>query len=395
MCNASALVSALSSLSLKLPRVTLALLLAACGGKTESAASGNGLGGSSATGGATSSGGAGTIPSTCVYVPDTCPYPDIDIAMNPCPAGRDCYLRTAGCWQGWCLRPITTNDAGNPLDASALSGGASSTGGAPSTGGASGIGGSTSSTGGDNPTGGAFCMEGPTPPICSDDTQCSQGAYCGGSFCAQCSDFCTSSCAPYQTRSCGAANTALSDQLTGDNCTVIVRVNAKKLVVTDYAVNCGPLRDVVGASLLNGLLQMNSIDWANAASITDPTKTGLFAYQVDNGSVRYTAYFSAETGNQLLVTEDDGSELAAGVFYFSIAWFPASDLGTTCAPGRQTFPSPFGILDATSNLSAETAPLVATDLFHIIRTKLGDVRFTAVTGLLGTEPEFVFFITAD
>ena len=172
----------------------------------------------------------------------------------------------------------------------------------------------------------------------------------------------------------------------------MVRVNAETLVVTDYAVNCGPSRNVAGSSLLNGLLQMNSIDWANAASISDPAKTGLFVFQVDNGPAQYTAYFSAETGNQLLVTKGDTSDGGTDDTSSSIAWSPASDLGTTCAPGRQTFPSPFGSMSATSDVRAITSSLVATDLFHVIRTTLGDVHYTAVTALPDTE--YVFFITA-
>ena len=394
MCNTCAQVSAACSLRLNLPRVTLALVLAACGGKTESAASVNGAGGSTATGGASSSGGVGNIPNTCGFVVATCPSPDADIGMKPCPAGRDCYLSTAGCSQVWCLRPSTIDDAGNPLDAATPSGGAPSTGGAPSIGGASGTGGSKPTTGGDSATGGAFCTEDPGPPICSDDKQCDQGAYCGGYVCAKCHDLCTLACAPYQTSSCGATNTALSNQLTGDSCTVIVRMNAETLAIAGYAVNCGPLREVNGSMLLDGLSLMNSIDWANAASITDPTKTGLFAYQVDNGPAQYTAYFNAETGNQLLLTKVDTADAGTAGISFSIAWSPASDLGATCAPGRQTYASQFGSMSATSDARAITAPLVATDLFHIIRTTLGDVRYTAVTELLGSEPEYLFFITA-
>ncbi len=329
--------SALSLLRLYLPRVTLAFVFAACGGKTESAANGNGVGGSSTTGGVTSSGGAGN----------------------------------------------------------GASGGKLATGGTRSTsGGASGTGGSKPTTG--SYGGGEFssCPDPTEPPICGDDKDCYTGAYCGIQYCARCHALCWMVCAPYQTSSCGATSTALSDQLTGDSCTVIVRANAETLVVTDYAVNCGPLREVSGSSLLNGLLQMNSIDWANAVSITDPTKTGLFVFQVDNGPTQYTDYFSAETGNQLLVTQGEISDAGTDGISFSIAWSPASDLGTTCAPGRETFPFQFGSMSGTSNLNAITAPLVATDLFHIIRTQLGDVQYTAVTELLGSEPEYLFFITA-
>jgi hypothetical protein len=236
-----------------------------------------------------------------------------------------------------------------------------------------GEGGSTVLSGGAGGTGGtsaraasstcvASNVDLPSWPRCQSDEDCPTSSYCNVSrsvtsrcLCvngqSQCSEYFGTYCTPY-LNNCTRASNAFTDQLKGESCTVILRLDTDRDQVVGYATVCGSLKPTTASAAFDELRPMASINWHEAVLVESPPQTGIIAYttQFTIGDSlgqhvgQYVAYLSAHTGQLLLITRTaippaPGKTLTppdAGVpSYYSLGtWSPAADLGTTCAPGE-------------------------------------------------------------
>jgi hypothetical protein len=172
----------------------------------------------------------------------------------------------------------------------------------------------------------------------------------------------------------------------------MVRVNADTDTIVGYAANCGKPTAPTASDILGQLLQMNSINWSGATSITDSRTTGLIAFTVANGTAQYTAYFSASTGNQLLITQILDADAGTGSFRSDIVWHDGADLGIPCPGGGN--PVSFGSNISQTDLDAARTPIVSSNLIPALRANLGPIDSISVTAIDVGQPEFLFFVNA-
>ena len=188
------------------------------------------------------------------------------------------------------------------------------------------------------------CIEGQMYPrtetFCSSDDDCATNSSCSGwvqgssltcnhGTLEPSSFVLVRACESYPSDCTGGS--AIKSYLTDSRCTVMVRASADTDTVVGYAVNCGKPTSPTDSDVLGRLLQMNSVNWTGAAEITDPRTTGLIAFSVADGGSEYTAYFSAATGNQLLLTQTLDADAGTGSFLQDVVWHDAIDLGTSCS----------------------------------------------------------------
>ncbi|HWA73010.1 MAG TPA: hypothetical protein VG937_11765 [Polyangiaceae bacterium] len=296
---------------------------------------------------------------------------------------------------------------GKSAEGGAESGGKSARGGAES-GGKSARGGSE--TGGRSggaaggPAAGAAGAATCTPyenPVCDDDNDCAASEYCAKA-CAPsacgcsggmlgCTADCRNLCKPRST-TCSAAEPAFTEQLSGEHCTVMVRISGDRSSVTGYAVNCGPLAPITEAAALNRLLPMSSINWTGATSVGNAESTHIHAFKTIFSAHLYTGFLSADTGRLLAITEAplDGP----GGFRSPIDWGDPAELGTGCAPESVRNTVVFGI-DGTDFFPASAiARFLSTGVDDALRAKFGRVGPLAITNVDPPQTESVIFVTA-
>jgi hypothetical protein len=200
------------------------------------------------------------------------------------------------------------------------------------------------------------CVEGRTYPrpetFCSSDNDCDTDGSCSGAVegntltcqngrLVASSYIVVRTCESYP-RDCGSSESALKAHLTDTECTVMVRASADIGTLLGYAVNCGLPTAVTESDALGRLLPMSSINWAGATAITDSQTTGLIALRVVNDTITYDAYFSAATGNQLLLTQTLDADAGTGSFRQDVAWYDPIELGTSCVTNaNSSLPAPY------------------------------------------------------
>jgi hypothetical protein len=234
---------------------------------------------------------------------------------------------------------------------------------------------------------------------CSDGRKyCAANEYCDYTICGGNSysciggkwvehALCSQKCMPYRT-DCTPASAAFTDLLK-DDCTVMVRVSWDATQILGYNVNCGMAKATTQSDALNQLLPMSSINWSHATPIADGSGTGIYAFAVTFGDYQYTAYFSAQTGKSLLMTQIPTAG-GPGAFRSSLTWNAAADLGTSCANGHDVGQTPnlIGLEEPTWSFADAWALLRNSGMFEI-RCGLGAL---AVTRIDTTGPEFLFFV---
>jgi hypothetical protein len=257
---------------------------------------------------------------------------------------------------------------------------------------------STTSTG--SPSG---CIEGqyyPGTTVCVSDAQCETDSYCNPNLCAGggiCigghigGSLCGASCDRYPT-DCTTAGSAIVSQLTNSQCTVMVRVNASTDATVGYAVNCGKPTNPTASGLLNQLMSMNSINWSGATALTSTQTTGVIAFTVTNGAALYAAYFSAATGNQLLMTQTLDADAGTSGFRSEVTWRDPVELGTACASCRYIQPVSFGSNISQIDLGAASTPVEQTNLIQALRINQYPIDSVSVTLIDVGQPEFLLFI---
>ena len=261
----------------------------------------------------------------------------------------------------------------------------------------------TTSTGGmtGSPSG---CIEGQyypsTSAACTSDAQCSSDSYCNPNLCAgggTCiggqvvSSLCAASCDRYPT-DCTTAGAAIVSQLTDSQCTVMVRVNSGNDTIEGYAVDCGKPTNPTASDLLDRLLPMNSINWSGATALTSTQTTGVIAFTVTNGATLYAVYFSAATGNQLLMTQSLDADAGTGGFRSEVTWRDPVELGTACTSGRYPQPVGFGSNISQIDLEAAAVPVERTNLIQALRINQYPIDSVSVTLIDVGQPEFLFFV---
>jgi hypothetical protein len=192
-----------------------------------------------------------------------------------------------------------------------------------------------------------------------------------------------------------STGSAIKSYLTDNDCTVMVRVNADTNVIVGYAINCGTPTASTASDVLDRLSQMNYIDWSGAASITDSQNTGVIAFTVANGSTSYTAYFSASTGNQLLMTQTLDADAGTGSFRSDIVWHDAADLGTLCTSTNYLQPVSFGSNMSQTELDTAGSAIRQTNLIPTLRMNIGPIDSVSVTPINVGQQEFLFFVNAS
>ena len=153
---------------------------------------------------------------------------------------------------------------------------------------------------------------------------------------------------------CRAAGTTFDQHLgaTGSVCAVMVRVNGSSTEVLGYQLNCGEETTVTEASARSPLLTISSIDWQSAPLVSDPTATGVYAFE-SAAPTSALAVVSARTGQELVyfITDSDSYAIPA-------AWYSGSEVDGDCPDGAAV---PF-----TSFRSADSsfAPEMAVELLR-------------------------------
>ena len=278
----------------------------------------------------------------------------------------------------------------SPSTSSAVPVGATSTGGTPA----------TSNT--------SVCVEGQIYPrtstFCSSDGDCPTDSSCSGvvqgssytcihGILEPSSYILVRICESYPSV-CTSAGSAIRSFLTDSNCTVMVRVSADTRTILGYAVNCGKPNGPTYSDVLGFLLKMNSINWTGATEMTDPRTTGLIVFTVVDGAASYTAFFSAATGNQLLITQAFDSDAGAGDLNRNVVWYDATDLGTSCVSGEGLSATDAGSNSSQTELEVAWSVINGTNLIPALRLNFGPVDSYYVTPVGVGLTEFLFFFNS-
>jgi hypothetical protein len=184
----------------------------------------------------------------------------------------------------------------------------------------------------------------------------------------------------------------VTNQLTADACTVVVRIDAAGTTINGYIINCAPHASTTESDAQNQLLMMSSINWSGATSIADAV-TGLYAFAVSDASNDYVAYFNRSSGELLLITQTPSAGDVQGQFRMVGTWGPASDLGTTCAPGGNSVPTTVAIGGSTVNSSSAVHLLLSTDIVPALRKMGLQVSELAATTITVAGPETLLFLS--
>jgi hypothetical protein len=276
------------------------------------------------------------------------------------------------------------------------------TGGSPARGGAETGGRSGGAAGG--PSAGAAGAPTCTPyenPVCNDDDDCEASEYCAKA-CAPsacgcsggvlgCTADCRNLCKPLAT-TCTAAAAEFSEQLSGEQCTVLVRIGGDRTRVTGYVVDCGESAPISEEAALNRLLPMSSINWSGATSVGKAELTGIHAFKTVFSAKLYTGFLSAKSGRLLGITQAPLG--AAGDFRSPTVWRDPVELGTSCAPESARNAVVFGI-DGTDFFPASAvARFLTTGVIDALRAKFENVGPIAITNLDPPQTESVIFVNA-
>jgi hypothetical protein len=184
----------------------------------------------------------------------------------------------------------------------------------------------------------------------------------------------------------------VTNQLTADACTVMVRIDAAGTTINGYLIDCAPHASTTESDALNQLLIMSSINWSGATSIAD-APTGLYVFAVSDPSSNYVAYFNRASGKLLLITQTPSAGDSQGQFRMVGNWGPASDLGTTCAPGGYSLPTAVAIGGGAVDSTSAIRTLLSTDLVPTLRTTGLHVSQLALTSIGVAGPETLLFLS--
>jgi hypothetical protein len=154
---------------------------------------------------------------------------------------------------------------------------------------------------------------------------------------------------------CRAAGTTFDQHLvaTGSICAVMVRVNWTSTEVLGYQLNCGEETTVTEASARSPLLTISSIDWQSAPLVSDPTATGVYAFE-SVGPASVLAVVSARTGQELVYLIG-ASEVGYAI---PAAWYSGSEVDGNCPDGAAV---PFTSFRSADN---SLAPQMAVELLR-------------------------------
>jgi hypothetical protein len=280
--------------------------------------------------------------------------------------------------------------------------GGAETAGSPTRGGAETGGRSGGASGG--PSAGAAGAATCTPyenPVCNGDDDCEASEYCANA-CAPsacgcsggvlgCTADCRNLCKPLST-SCTAAAPEFTEQLTGEHCTVLVRISGDRTRVTGYVVDCGAIAPITEEAALNRLLPMSSINWSGATSVGQAELTGIHAFKTVFSAHLYTGFLSAKTGRLLGITQAPLG--AAGDFRSPTTWGDPAELGTSCAPESARKAVVFGIDGTDFFPGSAVARFLTTGVIDALRAKFESVGPLAITNLDPPQTESVIFLNA-
>ena len=245
---------------------------------------------------------------------------------------------------------------------------------------------------------------------CADDGDCPTDKFCnqdvgisGVCDCVdgrqQCYEYFTYFCDAYAT-SCRHASASFTSQLTGDSCTVMVRTDTDGSQIKGYASLCGPLKPMTAEQALIELRTMSSIYWGRATLVDDGAQTGIIAYATSDQYFAYAAYFSANTGQMLLLLRK-AIDPSMTTSLSQDTWGPAADLGTSCAFGEQV--STFGTGGGISSFMIGSAQdftwpalhlVFGTDIYRSLRQAVQPSLKQGVASIAAPTPELYFFITS-
>ena len=235
---------------------------------------------------------------------------------------------------------------------------------------------------------------------CNEDKQCRPNQYCDVEHCHPnacqcastgviCDGICVHACTDFST-SCTHVADTFTTQLTGDACTVMVRVNAAGTQITGYRVSCASHAVTTEEAALNQLLVMSSINWSGAKSIADAS-TGLYAFTTSDTTYEYVAYFNRSSGKLLLIVANPRSASSQGQFRSDLGWGSASELGSSCAPGA-TVPA-LVYLGSFQMPNTALQTLMQTDIARALSAKGLEVKPVTVTMIDAAGPEYLFLVS--
>jgi hypothetical protein len=203
---------------------------------------------------------------------------------------------------------------------------------------------------------------------------------------------CRNRCTPYST-DCTRASSALTGQLTGE-CAILVRVSADGATLKSYTVESGTRKPTTQTEALNQLLVMESINWSAATTIASGPR--IYAFSVTNGATQYTAYVSALSGDVMLMTAVPVAG-GQGRFMGRATWAPGSDLGTSCASGKDI---PWGAdsvgpSDRTINLGQVASAVKQSGVFEALAPRGCALQGWGVTSINVNGTEALIFVLAS
>jgi hypothetical protein len=133
----------------------------------------------------------------------------------------------------------------------------------------------------------------------------------------------------------------------------MVRVNWNSTVVIGYQLNCGEETTVTEASARAAVPTIPSIDWQSAALVSNPTETGVYAFE-SVGPASVLAVVSARTGQELVYLIG-ASEVGYAI---PAAWYSGSEVDGDCPDGSAV---PFTSFRSTDS---SLAPQMAVELLR-------------------------------
>jgi hypothetical protein len=185
---------------------------------------------------------------------------------------------------------------------------------------------------------------------------------------------------------------ALDSHFEPEACVVIVSIDGATGVIADYAVDCGDARAPTAEEAQAPLLPLSSVNWSTATLIGDASVSQLYAFQVNTGAQRHTAYVSAITGHVLMMADRLGAG-TPGEIRSGLERYPASELGAQCEPVVKLRSVALDPSEAASLVLAEQA-LLATGLLPALWTRFEAVGPLVVAAIDDTNSRLLVFVTA-
>ena len=190
---------------------------------------------------------------------------------------------------------------------------------------------------------------------------------------------------------CGGTQ-ELDAELEQPVCVAVLAVDGSSGAVSHFIMDCGDAKVTTASQALAPLLPISSVNWSGAVAIGAVGASQLYAFQVNSGAQRHTAYVSAHTGHLLLIVDRPESGAPASV-WSSFTSRSAGELGMSCNPAATTRSVALDPAESV-DLARATEAVLATGLLQALKRNFQSVGPLVVTAVDTVPSQLLVFVTA-